>query len=148
MKTRLVNKEIQQDYVRELLRERGVDNPEAILNPTCGLQDPFDFEGMAAAVDALDKVLTSNNAPQIGMIVDSDCDGFTSSAILYLYLRRIAPDCKITYYMHDGKGHGFSDLWPRIEENRDKFDLFVVADAATNDEKYIKQLNCTTIVLD
>lgn len=72
MKTRLVNKDIRSDYVRELLRERGVEDPEAILNPICGLQNPFDLEGMEKAVKTLDEVLLRNSAPRFGLIVDSD----------------------------------------------------------------------------
>lgn len=148
MKTKLVNKDIRSDYVRELLRGRGVQDPEVILCPQCGLQNPFDLENMEEAVEELSRVLNEIEQPRIGLIVDSDCDGFTSSAIIFNYLKRIAPQCEIKYYLHEGKGHGFSDLWKEIEADRDTYDLFFVADAGTNDQDFIKQMGCSVITLD
>ena len=41
--------------------------------------------------------------------MDSDCDGFTSSAIMYLYIKDWFPDTIITYVLHEGKQHGLQD---------------------------------------
>ena len=38
--------------------------------------------------------------------VDSDVDGMTSSAIFYQFFKRLFPECKIEYRLHDGKEHG------------------------------------------
>ena len=46
------------------------------------------------------------------VIVDSDCDGFTSSAILINYLHDFFPswvETKLNYIFHEGKQHGLSD---------------------------------------
>lgn len=46
------------------------------------------------------------------MIVDSDCDGFTSSAILINYLHDFFPnwvETKLNYIFHEGKQHGLND---------------------------------------
>jgi single-stranded-DNA-specific exonuclease len=45
----------------------------------------------------------------IYMIVDADCDGFTSSAILLNYLHEWMPsivESKFYYVFHPGKQHG------------------------------------------
>lgn len=104
---------------------------------------------MRAAIRLFHDVLeATNKAPYIGTIVDADTDGFCSAAILYLYIKSLAPEANIKCYFHKGKGHGFGDLWDEIENDRDAFDLFIIADAATNDQNYIKQMGCEVIVLD
>lgn len=150
MKTKLLNSGIYADYTLELLKARGAKNPMGILQASCGLQSPFDLSNMDAAIRLLYNTLeATNKAPSIGTIIDADADGFCSAAILYLYLKSIAPRADIKCYFHKGKGHGFGDLWSEIEENdKSAFDLFIVADAATNDQEYIKQMNCEVIVLD
>ena len=66
------------------------------------------------------------------LVIDSDCDGFTSSAILLNYLHDFFPTWvqhNIDYYLHQGKQHGLADV-----RNLDKeYDLFIVPDAGSND---------------
>lgn len=146
MNVRLVNKDIKQDYVAELLRERGVENVQSIMNPVFDLQDPFDLSNMEKAVQTIIPFIESKKPSVIGTIVDSDCDGISSASIIYLYLERVAPHIKVDYYLHEGKGHGFSDVWREMIEK--KFDLIIVADAATNDRTYIEKFDCPVIIAD
>lgn len=146
MNVRLVNKDIKQDYVAELLRERGVEDVQSIMNPVFDLQDPFDLSNMEKAVQTIMPFIESKKPSVVGTIVDSDCDGISSASIIYLYLERVAPHIKVDYYLHEGKGHGFSDVWREMIEK--KFDLIIVADAATNDRTYIEKFDCPVIVAD
>ena len=46
------------------------------------------------------------------IIVDCDCDGYTSAALLINYLYKLFPSWVINHldwYMHDSKQHGLSD---------------------------------------
>lgn len=87
---------------------------------------------------------------KILLIVDSDNDGFTSSAIMYLYLKAIRPDIEIDYLLHQGKQHGLEDHIDTIL-NTCTHDLVIIPDAGSNDYEYIKQLVDTkfqVLVLD
>lgn len=49
---------------------------------------------------------------RIIVIVDCDCDGYTSAAILINYLHDLFPtyvENNLTYFVHDSKQHGLSD---------------------------------------
>lgn len=72
MNVRLVNKDIKQDYVAELLRERGVEDVQSIMNPVFDLQNPFDLSNMEEAVQTIVPFIERKEPAVIGMIVDSD----------------------------------------------------------------------------
>ena len=66
------------------------------------------------------------------LVIDSDCDGFTSSAILLNYLHDFFPTWvqhNIDYYLHQGKQHGLADVRHLDKE----YDLLIVPDAGSND---------------
>ena len=66
------------------------------------------------------------------LVIDSDCDGFTSSAILLNYLHDFFPTWvqhNIDYYLHQGKQHGLADVRNLPQE----YDLLIVPDAGSND---------------
>ena len=66
------------------------------------------------------------------LVIDSDCDGFTSSAILLNYLHDFFPTWvqhNIDYYFHQGKQHGLADVRHLDKE----YDLLIVPDAGSND---------------
>lgn len=71
-----------------------------IINPLC-------LENMHEGVQMLMKHIGQND--KIFIQVDSDCDGYTSAAILINYLNCLFPhfvQTKISYRIHDGKQHG------------------------------------------
>ena len=68
------------------------------------------------------------------VIVDSDCDGFTSSAILINYLHDFFPSwvqTKLNYIFHEGKQHGLNDHILNILKQN--YELIIVPDAGSND---------------
>lgn len=72
----------------------------------------------------------SDDKGKIFIQVDSDCDGYTSSALLLNYLHDIWPTCinKISYNFHNGKIHGINlDLVPSDTT------LVIAPDSASND---------------
>lgn len=66
--------------------------------------NPHMLRNLQAAVDKVREHL--NMGSQIFIQVDSDVDGFTSSAILYNYMKRRYPAANIRYRLHEGKQHG------------------------------------------
>ena len=86
------------------------------------------------------------------IIVDSDCDGFTSSAILINYLHDFFPSwvqTKLNYIFHEGKQHGLNDHILNILKQN--YELVIVPDAGSNDSTECTSLfkqGTKTIVLD
>ena len=68
------------------------------------------------------------------VVVDSDCDGFTSSAILINYLHDFFPSwvqTKLNYIFHEGKQHGLNDHILNIQKQN--YELVIIPDAGSND---------------
>ena len=86
------------------------------------------------------------------VIIDSDCDGFTSSAILINYLHDFFPswvETKLNYVFHEGKQHGLSDHIQNILKQ--SYELVIIPDAGSNDSTECTSLfkqGTKTIVLD
>ena len=74
------------------------------------------------------------------IIVDCDCDGYTSAALLINYLYSIFPtwvNNHLTWIMHDSKQHGLSDCINKISNN---YSLVICPDSSSNDYDYHYQL--------
>lgn len=134
MKYTQITPDITENYLEELLISRGIENVEQFRNPTkeCELGSGL-LKNMASATILVHKNLDK----KIGLIVDSDCDGFTSAAIVYQYLHDIKPDIDITCYLHEGKGHGLEDIKDQLDE---EIELLIIPDASSNDYEYHKEL--------
>ncbi len=146
MKVKLINNNIYNNYTETLLGYRGVRNfNDFVCPPVTNLQGWEDLDNMDTAVSLV--IHTIDNNGKIGLVVDCDVDGFTSSSIFYQYLRRVGvPEENIHYYIHEGKQHGLEDVWQEmVEEN---FDLVVLPDAGTNDGKYAQHFHCPVLILD
>jgi len=79
---------------------------------------------------------------EICIIVDCDCDGYTSSAILINYLYDLAPafvESHVNWYMHEGKQHGLQDCVDWIEDMG--ADLVIIPDAGSNDWNELQKLH-------
>ena len=67
------------------------------------------------------------------VIIDSDCDGFTSSAVIINYLYDLFPSWvsnNLKWFMHSGKQHGLNDLTPKDVEG---ISLIIAPDSSSND---------------
>lgn len=148
MRTKLVNKDIRQNYTEELLKERGVNEeylPYFLGQPDSSLlQDPRAFNNIHEGYQIFKEILLLNPNQRILLVVDSDVDGFTSSAIMYSYLKKVKPDLHIDYILHEGKGHGLSDLMDKIIEDDLKNELelryIILPDSSSNDYIFHEQL--------
>ena len=83
----------------------------------------------------LHKIQFNQNAV---IIVDCDCDGYTSAALLINYLYKIFPTWVqqyLSWKMHDSKQHGLSDCYQEIIDES-KYSLVICPDSSSNDYKY------------
>lgn len=149
MKVNLINQNFKENYIKNLLEVKGINNLEQYLDPpNCVLQNPSDLDNIEEGYLLLEQTLKNNK--EILLVVDSDCDGFTSSAIIYLYIKQWFPESKITYILHEGKQHGLQDHIDNITE-KEQYGLIILPDSSSNDEQYhdiLGQLNIPVLVLD
>lgn len=150
MKYRLVNPELNSPYLENLLRERGVEDVKEYIKPTQNyLNDPAKLDNIEKGAELyLDVVKRNGN---ILIVVDSDCDGFTSATIIYQYTKKIAPEIRISYLLHEGKQHGLQDHIDTILDKGDSYDLIILPDSSSNDYKYheqLKDIRIPALVLD
>ena len=97
------------DYIADYLGTLGIkpeDVDSFIKEPRDSDQDnPFLLANMNEAVERAYYNLIMPKA-HLFVQVDSDTDGYTSSAVLINYVKRRFPNTKITYALHPGKEHG------------------------------------------
>ena len=126
--------------VEQVLFNRGI-NPKDIEHfkyPSVNdLVSPEKLEHIKDGVAMLISHIERND--KIFIQVDSDCDGYTSSAILINYLNCLFPhyvQTQISYRIHDGKQHGLlTDTIPSDVK------LVIAPDASSNDYEQHKELH-------
>ena len=120
--------------IEQVLFNRGIMPNEAYkyLNTTDeDINSPLLFgeDKLKKAAAALIRCVRDNLKAVI--IIDSDCDGFTSSALLINYLYRLFPSWvnnNLDWFLHEGKQHGLGDF-----EAAAAYGLIICPDAASND---------------
>ena len=135
--------------LKEILIDRGVNDIENFMNPSieCEL-NPFGLKNIDAAADLLLYHLRKNS--KILFIVDADCDGFTSSSILWLYIQHTFPEVELEFTVHEHKQHGLDDKVDWITDEA-RWDLVIVPDAGSYDvEEHLAlgELGMDVLVLD
>lgn len=135
--------------LKELLKDRGVKDIDNFLNPSkeCEL-NPHLLNNIDAAAEKLLYHLRKNS--DILFIVDCDADGFTSSAILWLYIKHIYPDARLEFTVHEHKQHGLNDKIDWITDEA-KWDLVICPDAGSYDieeHRALGELGMDIICLD
>lgn len=137
MKIKLINQPDKDlKATEQVLINRGIKLSDAYhyLNTTDeDINSPLAFgkEKMSAAARLLMQAVAAEK--RILVVVDCDCDGYTSSAILINYLHDVFPSYTENYvdwFLHSGKQHGLSDL--KLEDH-EEYGLIIAPDAASND---------------
>lgn len=158
MKYQLI-KPVNENYsaIEQILTNRGIEykNIHHYLNTTDeDINSPILFgeENLEKAATKIIKVIKNNGKAVI--IVDSDCDGFTSSATLINYLHDLFPswvENNLLWFIHEGKQHGLNDFDIDFFGKDLSFALVIVPDAGSNDYTYheqLKDIGIDVIVLD
>lgn len=132
----------------QVLKNRGIKDIEHYLHVNdSDLLDPLLLEDMDKAGDLLLK--HAEKLDKVFLIVDSDADGMTSSAIIYNYCHCIWPEWVDTwkYFLHSGKQHGLGDCIDLAL----KYDLIIAPDSSSNNYTEIdklKEQNIDVLILD
>lgn len=131
MQYKLIGSNDIRNIIRTVLLNRGIEDTDTYLNLTEDQAYHYnDLTNMRAAVQCfLDHY---ENKDKIVVMPDEDCDGYTSSAMLYLYIKALDPDYPVEYIMHSKpKMHGLGNQeYLNIPKDAK---LFIMADGGTND---------------
>ena len=140
-------------FLKDYLKASGVKNISKYLKPNKSCyDDPFQYLGMETAIYRLKEGVEKED--KIGILVDSDCDGYLSSAIIYQFITQQLHHNNVQLYFHKAKGHGLrknidEDFVPQIIQ--DKIQLMIVPDAGTanvQESHELKRNGIDMIVLD
>lgn len=114
-------------------------------------RNPFEIENMNKAVTFFEKIYKKDLV--IGLLVDEDCDGMTSSSLLYQFLINdlCHPKENIRVFLHKkAKTHGLNTTI--FEDMLDSdVGLWLIADSSSNDiiqQKKLSEKNMRVIILD
>ena len=133
----------------EILKDRGVTDITNFMNPTNSCEyDAHKLLNIDAAAERLLYHLRKNS--KILFIVDCDADGYTSSSILWLYIKHIFPEAQLEFTVHDHKQHGLDDKITWICDEA-KWDLVICPDAGSYDveeHRALGELGMDVICLD
>lgn len=134
MKINILGKINENNAIEKILKEAGLNKEWVNAGKEC-LLDGSVMRNFQEGVELLKK----HKNDKVWILVDSDVDGITSSAILYLWLERTFSNMELNYIIPEGKVHGILDpLMPKKED----CDLFIIPDASSSEidkhEKYSK----------
>ena len=150
MKINLVNENYRSNYVENLLKARGIVDIEEYFRPTAkNLQSPLNLKNIRMAAVLYQRIVKAGG--HILIVVDSDCDGFTSAAIMYQYTKRLNPECHVDYWLHEGKQHGLQDHIDKLMNDNYEYDLIILPDSSSNDIHYhdmLEEIHTPCLILD
>lgn len=151
MKCNLVNENFSDNYIRNLMKSRGIDDFDDYVNPSADhLQSPHDLKNIGQAA-ALYLRIVMQERPNILLVVDSDNDGYTSATIIYQYTHRVNCHANIDWVLHSGKQHGLADHIDMLMDKGINYDLIILPDSSSNDAHYhdmLDEIHLPCLILD
>lgn len=138
-------------FLQDYLQACGVEEVDEYLNAGLDVMDsPWDYPNMKEGVERLKKAI--DDGEKIGVLVDADCDGNLSAALIVKFLLRFTNN--LAYFFHVGKGHGFvqnkeEDIPQQVLDSG--VSLLIAPDSSTNDAsqcKWLKSNGVNCLVLD
>ena len=133
--------------LEQVMRNRKIDiDGYLYLNNEC-LISPWKLDNIELASEIYLKHCRNNSKTLI--VVDSDCDGYTSAAAIFNYTLLAFPEMleNLDFIVHENKTHGIIIN----DEILSKYKLIIVPDAGSNDEeqhKILRENGIDLIVLD
>lgn len=139
------------NFLSQYLQALGIQNVDKYLN--AGLEDmdnPWDYPNMKEGVERLRKAI--DDGEKIGILVDADCDGNLSAALIVKFLLRFTNN--LAYFFHVGKGHGLvqnkeEDIPQQVLDSG--VSLLIAPDSSTNDKaqcQWLKSNGVDVIICD
>ena len=133
-------------FLKDYLENLGIKETNSfVMEPLPSDEESYEnLDNIKEACIELYKSFEENK--KIFLQVDSDADGYTSSAIFYGFFKQLYPDAKIEWRLHDGKEHGiFLDTVP-IDA-----DVIVIPDAGSmqfDEQEKLSNQGRKVIILD
>ena len=137
--------------VEDILLKRGIEKNKIqnyLFASDMDINSPLLLDNIKEAAQALIKYIRLDKKAVV--IVDADCDGMTSAALLINFLYDLFPTWTIShldYFIHQDKCHGLSDFPVEITD----YQLIICPDSSSNDyelHKICKDRGIQVIVLD
>lgn len=124
------------NVIKEVLKNRGINDWKTYLDLDERVLIPYaNLQNINKAVEIFLNAIENRNP--ISILVDSDPDGFCSTAMMYLYIKRLDANYPVHYIMHKkAKTHGLGDDIEIPEDTK----LLIIPDAGTNDVEECKLL--------
>lgn len=133
------------EIVKDILKNHGVKDVNQFINIEdydCPMTNADNYKFMTSAANTIN--LWVKKGAEIGIVIDDDADGYTSSAMLYQYLnQKIKTEkskSKLTPIISPHKEHGFCKLFEKYEFIKDMPKQVIIPDAGSNDVDYMTQL--------
>lgn len=145
-----LEKTLELSAVEQVFANRGIapENLYHYLNTDItDLIDPSSIKNMEEGVKLLIKHISNND--KVFLQVDSDCDGYTSAALLLNYLHKLFPsfvENNISYRLHEGKQHGII-----VNTIPKDVKLVIAPDSSSNDylqHRSLYERGCDVLVID
>lgn len=154
MKYKIIN-EVNPCYtiMQQILHNRGIKDEDMLKYTKTSQEDTHSYalfgKDILDAIHLLTEALSKDK--KIFIQVDSDCDGYTSAALLINYLHKMGYKDKIMYSFHPSKEHGF-DI-DRFLENglQNHVGLIIIPDAGSNEydkHQKMKEMGIPMLILD
>lgn len=135
-----------EDFMADYLRKLGIQKISSFIEQPLPEDElsPFRLRRMKEGIELLHKHIKMGS--DIYLIVDSDVDGYSSASIIYSFIKDIAPDTRIEYYIHPEKEHGVVPAMVPFGTG-----LVIVPDAGSNQKEELIELeerHVDVLVLD
>lgn len=139
----------QMDILTTVLHNRSIENLSELLNPSVERTNPFNFKMMEKGIKLLHECI--DNELKIGILVDTDCDGYTSAALIYNFIKDILNYSNVKVLFHDkDKAHGLVDnVMEQISNS--ELGLIICPDSSSSDieqQKEIVSQGTSILILD
>jgi single-stranded-DNA-specific exonuclease len=115
-----------------------------LLNPSIdSIEEIQNFHTINEGISLFEEHIKANN--KIGIVVDVDVDGYSSAAILYIFLHKYVKHENMEIFIHDNsKEHGLKkDIMDKVLDSG--VSLLIVPDAGSEDYQEHKVLNDNNI---
>lgn len=150
MKINEIFKNNEEITIDSYLEKCGVKNVKEFIKPHIPFEKPeidnwFDYYNMDKARNMFIKHYNFKTPTYI--ICDSDLDGITSTAFIYMYMKALKKDWDIEILIHNGKERGLQDenIFQQIKSNPRGF--IIIPDSGTNDRDKANELKGLDILV-
>ena len=133
-------------FLKDYLKSLGVENPDSFIREP-RLEDEESWMRLDNIEEACHVLYEGfKNNKKFFLQVDSDTDGYTSSAIFYSFFKRLFPEGNITWRLHDNKEHGIIVDTIPIDT-----DYVIIPDAGSmqfDEQEYMSERGYKVVIMD